>query len=142
MKKQAILIQCHNKPEQINAIINYLPETLFDIYIHVDLKSKIEKEIVHSNNVYFIKNRIDVRWGQFSQVEATMSIINEMDTPQKYSYCHLISGNDFMIKPVSWFEKIFNENEKKQYIESNYLDGTSTWAWGGQIGFSVIIRNL
>ena len=131
MKKQAILMQCHNKPEQINEIINYLPGEIFDIYIHVDKKSDIISEIVHRENVFFVKNRIDVKWGRFSQVEATMALINEMNNPLKYSYCHLISGNDFAIKPVTWLEKTFDEDNDKQYIESNYLDGSSTWSWGG-----------
>ena len=131
MKKQAILIQCHNKPEQINEIINYLPKEMFDIYIHVDRKSSIISDIVHKENTFFVKNRIDVRWGRFSQVEATISLINEIKNPLNYSYCHLISGNDFVIKPISWIMKSFSENNDKQYIESNYLDGTSTWSWGG-----------
>lgn len=131
MKKQAILIQCHNKPEQINEIINYLPKEMFDIYIHVDRKSSIISDIVHKENTFFVKNRIDVRWGRFSQVEATISLINEIKNPLNYSYCHLISGNDFVIKPISWIVKTFSENNDKQYIESNYLDGTSTWSWGG-----------
>ena len=135
MKKQAILIQCHNKPEQINEIIGYLPEEIFDIYIHVDKKSNIIADIVQKENVFFVKNRIDVRWGRFSQVEATMALINEMKSPMNYSYCHLISGNDCIIKPIIWLEKIFDENNDKQYIESNYLDGSATWSWGGEDRF-------
>lgn len=131
MRKQALLVQCHNKPEQINEIIDHLPEEIFDIYIHVDKKSNIISDIVHKTNVFFVKKRIDVRWGRFSQVEATMSLINEIMDPLAYSYCHLISGNDFIIKPVEWLLKTFKENGEKQYIESNLLDGTSSWSWGG-----------
>lgn len=130
MKKQAILMQCHNKPEQVNEIINYFPKEKFDIYIHVDKKSNIITDIKREENVFLVKNRIDVRWGRFSQVEATMALINEMSHPLDYSYCHLISGNDFAIKPLTWIEKTFNENNDKEYIESNYLDGSSTWSWG------------
>lgn len=46
MKKQAICIQCHNKPEQINFLIEQLPEDYFDFFIHVDVKSSIEDSIL------------------------------------------------------------------------------------------------
>ena len=45
MKKQAILMQCHNKPEQINKLISVLPDDKFDFYIHVDKKSDIIDKI-------------------------------------------------------------------------------------------------
>lgn len=59
MKKQAICIQCHNRPEQINFLIGQLPEDYFDFFIHVDLKSSIADQIIKRNNVYFAK-RVNV----------------------------------------------------------------------------------
>ena len=137
MKKQAVLIQCHNKPEQINKLISVLPSDVFDVFIHVDKKSSITKDIRTNKNVFLIENRIDVRWGRFSQVEATLAMFNFMEDPSAYSYCHLISGNDFIIKPINWLQHKFCEDNKKEYIESNYLDGSSTWSWGGLDRFQV-----
>lgn len=131
MKKQAILIQCHNKPEQINALINILPSEQYDFYIHVDKKSTILEKIIKKENVCFVKNRVDVRWGRFSQVEATLELMKLICKPKDYSYCHLISGNDFVIKSLEWMIHTFSEKNNREFIEANYLDGTSTWSWGG-----------
>lgn len=131
VKKQAILIQCHNKPEQINKIIEAFGPKDFDIFIHVDKKSDILESINNGDNVFFIKNRVDVMWGQYSQVQATLALMECMEDSEKYSYVHLISGADFPIKSQKWFLEKFNESNSIEYIESNYLDGKSTWAWGG-----------
>ncbi len=128
MKKHAVLIQCHNKPEQINKIIEILPAENFDFYIHVDKKSDIIDKIVKQENVFF-SERVDVQWGRGSQVVATINLLKILDT-NKYSYVHLISGNDFIIKNP--YEIIsFFENNDLEYIESNPLDKDCTWSWHG-----------
>ena len=129
MKKHAILIQCHNHPEQINELIDVLPADVFDFYIHVDIKSSIMPLIYDRSNVVKF-SAVDVRWGQSSQVEATISLMRAMRNPASYAYVHLISGADFVIKPPSSFTSFFSGNVS-EYIESECLDGTSTWAWGG-----------
>lgn len=130
MKKQAICIQCHNKPEQLNYIINHMPAQYFDFFIHVDLKSDIFDQIDKKENVFF-SERIDVRWGQFSQVEATLKLFQMLHT-ERYSYVHLISGNDYFIKPIHYIYDFFSESNNNEYIQSNILPGTCTWSWGGK----------
>ena len=74
----AILIQCHCNPEQINLFLGVLQCEEIDFFIHVDKKSNIQEKIDSYPNVYFVPNekRVDVRWGTFSQVEATLTLIN------------------------------------------------------------------
>lgn len=134
MNKQAICIQCHNKAEQINYLISCFPEDKFDFYIHVDKKSDIFAKITRKENVYFA-DRIDVRWGQFSQVEATLSIFKMIDV-DKYCYVHLISGNDFIVKKPEEFIEFFG-NSDREFIDSNILPGTCTWSWHGEDRYSV-----
>ena len=132
--KQAILIQCHNNPELIEELIDFFPKDCFDFYIHIDKKSNMT---IHARqNVHLVENRVDVRWGRFSQVEATYALIDSISKPSQYSYCHLISGADFPVKDVNGFMNYFSNNTA-EYIESNYLDGTSTWSWGGKDRFQV-----
>lgn len=133
-QKQAICIQCHANPKLINRVIESFPEDKFDFFIHVDKKSDILPQIKQQKNVFFSK-RIDVRWGQFSQVQATLSILNMIDT-SKYHYIHLISGNDVPIKSPDYiWEKLKDCTD--EYIESNELPGRSTWAWQGQDRYRV-----
>ena len=131
MKKQAILIQCHNKPEQINVLIDTFPEEQFDFYVHVDKKSDIQKDIFKKSNVHFAESRVCVRWGRYAQVAATLVLMRMIHNPTQYSYCHLISGNDFPVKPIDWFNSLFCEENCREYIETKRLPGTSTWSWSG-----------
>lgn len=64
-------------------------------------------------------------------MEATLELLRMIQT-QAYNYIHLISGNDCLIKPVSYILTLFSERNRKEYIESNILPGDSTWSWAGQ----------
>lgn len=128
-KKQAILIQCHHKPNLVNKIIQYLPVELFDVYIHIDKKSNIEREICSGPNVFLCKKKIDVKWGRFSQVEASIALLNMVDET-KYSYIHLISGADFFAKDPNTLFRFFDSSDK-EFIDHCKLPEEITWAHGG-----------
>lgn len=134
--KQAICIQCHDKPELVNFMIEHMPAEQFDFIVHVDAKSGILDSIVRRENVYFA-DRVDVQWGGLSQVLATLSLLRcAQSTGNGYSYVHLVSGNDVLIQSPSEFIKFFNAN-KKQYIESFGLPTGHGWSWGGEDRYSV-----
>ena len=130
MKKQAIIIQCHNRPNQINEIICFFDKEQFDFYIHVDKKSKIDREIICQENVFVVPNekRVFVRWGDFSQVSATLACF-KMLNGEKYSYVHLMSGADFpVVASQSLTEQLHKDDS--EYIEANPFP-CDAWSWGG-----------
>jgi hypothetical protein len=135
MKKQAIMIQCHANPEIINQLIDYLPNECFDFYIHVDSKSNIDKNILRKSNVFFAE-RVNVKWGTFSQVDATLKLLEAIKVPQMYSYIHLISGNDFIIKSEEYILNML-DGDDRQYIGNTRLPGSCTWSWNGRDRYSV-----
>lgn len=119
--KMAIAMQCHDNYDQINELINFFDDEGFDIYIHVDKKSNIYSKINKHKNVYMIRNRVNVQWGQFSQVEATLELFEEIkNSKNKYSYIHLISGQDIPLKSIRELKNIF-KNNNKEYLEYSKL---------------------
>ncbi|MCW1718705.1 beta-1,6-N-acetylglucosaminyltransferase [Pseudoalteromonas sp. A3] len=67
------------------------------ILIHVDKKSNIEPFLhLKSKNVIFIEKRIEVSWGDVSQIDATLELI-KASLEYQYQYFHLISGDDILI---------------------------------------------
>lgn len=119
--KMAIAMQCHANSEQINKIIEFFDDDDIDIYIHIDKKSNIKSEIVTRNNVYILDNNINVKWGQYSQVEATLELFKRIKkSSENYKYIHLISGQDYPVKSLEEFKEFFYNNNK-QYIESEIL---------------------
>ena len=137
--KMAIAIQCHNKPEIINELIKFFNDCDIDIYIHVDKKSNIYNKLLINTNVYMIKNRIDVQWGKFSQVEATLEMFKLIiESKKKYNYVHLISGQDFMVKNINGFKNMFRNNNK-EYLEHSELP--NEWPKGGIDRYKVYYPN-
>ena len=99
-KKIAILMLCHTLPNQINDFIDRFNDGHFDFFIHVDKKSDIKPKITPRDNVWFVpdKKRVDVRWGTYSQIEATRLLIQLALQTYSYDYYWLCSGQDFPIK--------------------------------------------
>lgn len=115
--KMAILIQCHAKADQINKIIEFFDDDNIDIYIHIDKKSNIISKININSNTHILNESIDVRWGRFSQVEATIAMFKEVaKSNKKYKYVHLISGQDYPIKDLSYIKDFF-KNADKQFVD-------------------------
>ena len=79
---------CHKNAEQINQLIQALSHPDIDLYIHVDRKSRIIQQInIFKSNVIILpdEERVDVRWGTFSQVEATLNLLKH-SYKKKYDY--------------------------------------------------------
>ena len=82
MMKIAFLMQCHKNPEQINLLLKALKHPQVDVYVHVDSKSEsIREDIGEGDGIYLLpkKDSIDVQWGQFSQVQATLNLFLNLE---------------------------------------------------------------
>lgn len=118
--KIAFLVLCHIDEEHIKRLANKLTEfKFFDVFIHVDLKSDIErfKKLLENNySVYFVKDRYDVSWGGYSAINATMSLIETAYNNYDYDRYVLLQGLDYPLKSNDELYKFFCENSKVQYI--------------------------
>lgn len=105
----AFLIQCHKSLEQINMLTSILSSDGDDVYVHLDKKSTVNREHIHTNENIFLlppENTISVKWGDFSQCSATLCLLNEVSKcGRKYDYLWLLSGQDFPIKSMRFIKK-------------------------------------
>ena len=79
MMKVAFLMQCHKNPKQINLLLKALKHPQVDVFIHVDSKNEnIRENIEKIDGVYLLpkKDSVDVQWAQFSQVQATLNLLD------------------------------------------------------------------
>lgn len=77
--KVAFLMQCHKNPKQINLLLKALNHPQVDVFIHVDSKNEnIRENIEKIDGVYLLpkKDCVDVQWAQFSQVQATLNLLD------------------------------------------------------------------
>lgn len=120
MKKHAYLIMAHNNPYILKKLLNLIDDKRNDIYLHIDKKSKLFNvqeinNIVKNSNLYFTK-RIDVRWGDFSQIECEYLLLKESKN-KNYEYYHFISGVDLPLKTQDEIHDFFQKNNGKEIVQ-------------------------
>jgi hypothetical protein len=77
MMKQVFLIHAHKDLEQLNTLVEQLRDDDFLIYVNLDRKSAIDPARLHPA-ARLVSKRVDVRWGGFSQVEATLNSLRQV----------------------------------------------------------------
>lgn len=119
--KLAHLILTYTDPLQTERMIRRLWHPDTDFYIHVDKKIDITEHLFldEIKNVYFIQNRVEVRWAGYNTIIATFSCIKEIEaTGRKYDYINFLSGQDYPIKSVREIYAFLGINYGKQFIEA------------------------
>ena len=127
----AHLILTYTNPKQTERMIRQLQHNNFDFFIHVDKKFDINPHLYLESlpNVYFIKNRVDVKWAGYSTVAATFECIKEIvATGIKYDFINFLSGQDYPIKTASYIYQFFVENKGKEFL--SFRDYENEWTEG------------
>ncbi|AIG43798.1 hypothetical protein HO831_04695 [Streptococcus suis] len=124
-KKQAIMFLVHNNIKYFEKLLILLDSDFFDIFIHVDKSANLSEfhQIIKKltkSRVFFVSDRIDIRWGDFSIVEAELLLLKLAQSNGPYSYYHLLSGADFIIKKPRQIFEFFANSENVEYI--NFFD--------------------
>ena len=126
--RTAHLVLVHKNAIQLERLLNAMHHCKFDFYIHLDKKVSM-KDFVHLQNlpnVYFIKERVDVKWGGYSLMKATFNGINEIcHTNIEYNFINFMTGQDYPIKPIDDIFTFFQENVGYEFIK--YKDILSDW---------------
>lgn len=116
----AFLISAYTEPSSLHALIKKLDGMInADFYIHIDKKVLIEpfqSSLIGMPNVYFVKERIRVNWGGYSQVEMQLSMIREMLSKNiHYRRVINLTGTDYpIVKKEVLYEKL--RNSQIEYI--------------------------
>lgn len=105
MKKHALLIQAHQDISYFIKLAKIQPNVNF--YVHMDAKSDYfpDAKTAQLANVFLLKDRITVRWGGFSQIEATLKLFETAFANKDNAYFHLLSGEDVVLQPFEVIEK-------------------------------------
>lgn len=93
----AYLISAHTDAPQLKRLIEALHEDA-DFFIHIDKKSDITKftSIIQGENIHFIEERCDVRWGTIIEVCYQMQLIAAaVDYKRHFDRIFFLSGMDY-----------------------------------------------
>lgn len=115
----AYLIIAHNEFEVLQKLIEALDDYRNDIYVHFDKKVKSLPHLeVKYSNLFICKKRINVHWGDISQLEAEYVLWQESYKQGKYTYYHLISGTHFPLKSQDSLHRFFDTAADKIVLQN------------------------
>lgn len=123
--KHAYLILAHNEFSILERMLSALDDSRNDIFIHFDKKlSKRPSFATKRSGLFVLENRVDVRWGDVSVVEAEYALFEAASTHSEYGYYHLLSGVDMPLKSQDEIHRFFEENRGKEFIGFNQGDNS------------------
>jgi len=127
----AHLILTYTDPKQTERMIEKMLHTNADFYIHVDKKFDITPHLFLKKipNVYFINNRVDVKWAGYNTVKATFECIKEIVSKGiNYNFINFLSGQDYPLTSADNIIRFFEQNEGKEFL--SFRDYKNEWHEG------------
>lgn len=115
--KHAYLIMAHDQFKLLELLCKMIDHPQHDIYLHVDIRSKgfddtaIRKELKYSK--LFCINRTKAVWGAYSLVNCEIQLLKSSLTNGNYSYFHLLSGSDLLLKRPDEIYDFFESSGKE-----------------------------
>lgn len=115
--KHAYLILAHGSFDLLRLLVSRLDDGRNDIFVHMDKKVKVLPEL-HTEHagLYFTRGRVDVRWGDWSVVEAEYVLFAEAVAGGPYQYYHLLSGVDLPVKSQDYIHAFCDAHEGTEFI--------------------------
>ena len=117
--KHAILILAHKDFDQVRHLIDYFKRDCY-VYVHIDRKAAITEDelrlIDSMPQVRAVYRKYKVHWGGFSILKTELFLLRQVLKDGDCDYVHLISGQDYPIKPLDEFLSFFEKNKGKEYI--------------------------
>lgn len=111
MKHAILVIGYGNSAEILQKSIDILDSYNIDFFIHWDARYNLPQLSSVKSHIFFLKNRVSVKWGSWRQIEAELLLLKAMKrSSQKYDYIHLISSNDIPLMDVNYFEHYFKKD--------------------------------
>ncbi|MGQ7373104.1 beta-1,6-N-acetylglucosaminyltransferase [Streptococcus suis] len=119
--KFAYLVMVHEFNSILETLLDLLDDPRNDIFIHVDKKSsnfsyeKIE-QLIKESQVFYVP-QVDVIWGDVSQINAEMALLEYATSQNSYDYYHLLSGSDLPLKSQDEIHEFFKMHEGDEFVD-------------------------
>lgn len=116
--QQAILLLAHKDYDQIAKLIAYF-DGRCPIYVHVDKKSELvnrANEIMLLPGVKGVYSKYSVNWAGYSILQAELLLMKHALTNSDAYYFHLISGQDYPLRPLEDFLSFFDNTGSMGFL--------------------------
>jgi len=125
------LVHAHRDVSQLNRLIGLLAGQDSAVFVNLDRKSPIDAAEVDPR-ARLVRKRIDIWWGDWSQVEATLNSLREIEASGlAYGHVVFISGEDYPVLDLPGIRDALMEN-------TDYIGCTevSDRGWACQIRYT------
>ena len=118
--EQAIIITAYKNFEQLRKLVRALTND-FNIYIHIDKKTKWTKEKIEtlqklaSNKKCLVVSKYEINWGGYNHLNAIIDLL-ELAYKDGNEYFHIITGEDYPVKSSTEIAKFGEENKDKIFM--------------------------
>lgn len=121
--KQGILIQVHKNYEELFHLIEYFHTDCY-LFIHIDKKTKWQDDVYQRIRSYpqvkGIYRKYSVHWAGFSILKCELFLLKKAMEYSELVYFHLISAQDYPIRPLSEFLNFFSQ-PSKEYLSYSHV---------------------
>ncbi|MBD5190390.1 MAG: beta-1,6-N-acetylglucosaminyltransferase [Bacteroidales bacterium] len=108
--KHAYLIAAHNNFAHLQRLIRLLDDKDTYFFVHIDKKSSVPDSLrkMKTTNPLTVLNEYKVEWGDSSIVKMELALFQESLKVKEIEWFHLISGNDFPLKPAAEIRSFYD----------------------------------
>lgn len=115
--RHAWLIIAHNEFEVLQRLVTMLDDERSDIYIHFDIKvAVLPKLTVEKGHLFVLENRIDVRWGSVSQIDAELLLLEAALRQGPYAHYHILSGTHLPLSPINELMTFYDSHSNEEVM--------------------------
>lgn len=118
--KHAYLILAHGSFRLLSILLEMLDDERNDLFLHIDAKTAFDPSMFSARHsrLFFVPDdrRIDVRWGDVSQIHAEYEVLKLAHQTGDYAYYHLISGVDLPIKSQDYIHAFCDQSGGKLFV--------------------------
>ena len=122
--KHAIMIMAHGNFNHLIHMVEYFNHDCY-VFIHIDLKSSISDKEMETlkkiPQVISVHKKYKIQWGGFSILKCEIFLLKEALTLCDADYFHLISGQDYPVRPLNCFLKFFEQKRGFDFIQYVHL---------------------
>ena len=125
--RHAYLIIANDKFDLLGQLLGMLDDPRNDIFLLIDKKSRSVplsslRKCVKNSKLYIHPAPIPIYWGDYSQIEAELLLMDYATGISTYAYYHLLSGKCVPIKSRDYIHSFFEKHRGTQFVSIDNID--------------------
>lgn len=118
--RHAFIILAHNEWQILGKVLEYLNHEECDLFLNIDCKATdipVINDLLDRNNRIKYCGHDRLHWGGYSILKTEIKMFNIAINNSNADYYHIISGQDYPIKPYESFLQFFENNLGQSYFD-------------------------